>query len=80
MVISNLSGGLTWSGSSVADGPKSSALDGATGDLIMSLDRTSQVQVTIQFVLSKKGVGGTFGLVIKNLSASTASGQVTLIY
>jgi hypothetical protein len=80
MAISNLDSGLTWSGSSVADGPKSSALDGATGDPILSLDRLGQVQLTIQFVLSKKGVGGTFGMVIKNLSNATASGQVTLFY
>jgi hypothetical protein len=46
----------------------------------MSLDQNSQVQLTVQFVPAKKGVGGTFGLVIKNSSASKASGQVTLIY
>jgi hypothetical protein len=79
MVISNDSGGLNWTGSSTADGPKA-GFSGRTGDLIMSLDENSQVQLTIDFVLNKKGAGGSFGLVIKNLGTNTASGRVTLFY
>jgi hypothetical protein len=79
MVIQNESAGLDWSGSSTADGPKS-GFSGASGDLIMSLDENSLVQLTIQFVLNKKGNGGTFGMVIKNLGTATVAGQVTLFY
>jgi len=79
MVISNDDGGLNWAGSSIADGPKS-GFSGATGALIMSLDQNSQVQLTIQFVLNKKGNGGTFGMVIKNIGSATAAGQVKLFF
>jgi hypothetical protein len=79
MVISNDNGGLNWTGSSTADGPKA-GFSGQTGGLIMSLDEKSQVQLTIDFVLNKKGNGGTFGMVIKNLGTNTAIGRVTLFY
>jgi len=79
MVISNDNGGLNWTGSSRADGLKA-GFSGATGDLIVSLDESSQVQLTIQFVLNKKGNGGTFAMVIKNIGSATASGQVKLFF
>jgi hypothetical protein len=79
MVISNDNGGLNWAGSSTADGPKF-GFSGATGALIMSLDQNSLVNLTIQFVLNKKGGGGTFGMVIKNVGTGSAVGQVKLFY
>jgi hypothetical protein len=79
MVISNDNGGLNWAGSSTADGPKF-GFSGTTGALIMSLDENRLVQLTIQFVLNKKGSGGTFGMVIKNIGGATAAGQVKLFF
>jgi hypothetical protein len=46
----------------------------------MTLDKTGQVPLTIDFVLNKKGAGGSFGMVIKNMESTTVSGRVTLFY
>jgi len=80
MVISNdTAAGVDYTGSSIADGLKA-GLDGTTGDVIMSLDQKSMVPLTIDFVLNKKGGGGNFGMIIKNLGSATVSGQVKLFY
>jgi hypothetical protein len=58
VVISNdVIAGVNWTGSSTFDGT-SAGFDGATGDPIMSLDKTGQAPLTIDFVLNKKGGGG----------------------
>jgi hypothetical protein len=80
MVISNdVIAGVNWTGTSTFDGT-SAGFDGATGDTIMTLDKTGQVPLTIDFVLNKKGAGGSFGMVIKNMESTTVSGRVTLFY
>ena len=81
MVISNdVIAGVNWSGSSSFEGPKN-GFDGATGDVIMSLDAAGNVPLTIDFVLNKKAnTGGSFGMVIKNMGTTTVSGQVKLFY
>jgi len=80
MVVSNDPiAGLNWSGTSSFDGLKAD-FDGATGDVIMSLDQLGEVQLTIDFVLNRNGKGGNFGMLIKNTGSGTASGQVKLFY
>ena len=77
MVISNVSDGLDWSGTSTANGA-TSGFGQTTGDFIMSLDKDGKVQLTVNFTIPKRGTRGIFGMVIKNLGTQPVSGQVTL--